>query len=177
MNAKNGNLVPKARIFSYLTIDDGEQLPGFLASENDGSYRKLADGENLISKMNNYYEFLSSSTYTQEHGLWTSPYIDSGGLGLTITYAVPAVSKVDKKLIGVAAVDATLEEIENLLTSHQWGDVYSFLINKQGEAIFHPSLATSSQNIMQVYIYIYIYERNDHDMLFAETLSNDNIDI
>ena len=52
------------------------------------------------------------------------------------------------RLIGVAAVDATLEEIENLLTSHQWGDVYSFLINKQGEAIFHPSLsATTRQNV------------------------------
>jgi hypothetical protein len=51
-------------------------------------------------------------------------------------------------LIGVAAVDATLEEIENLLTSHQWGDVYSFLINKQGEAIFHPSLSgTARQNV------------------------------
>ena len=50
-----------------------------------------------------------------------------------------------KRLIGVAAVDATLEEIENILTSHQWGDVYSFLINKEGEAIFHPSLSTASQ--------------------------------
>lgn len=114
-----------------------------------GSFRKLEDGENLISKMSNYYEYLSSSTYTKEHGLWTSPYIDSGGLGLTITYAVPAISKKNKKLIGVAAVDATLEEIENLLTSHQWGDVYSFLINKQGEAIFHPSLsATARQNVI-----------------------------
>jgi len=95
--AKNQRLVPGARIFSYLTIDDGEQLPGHLACDNAGSFRKLEDGENLISKMSNYYEFLSSSTYTQEHGLWTSPYIDSGGLGLTVTYAVPAVSKIDGK--------------------------------------------------------------------------------
>ena len=52
------------------------------------------------------------------------------------------------RLIGVAAVDATLEEIENILTAFQWGDVYSFLINKQGEAIFHPSLsATARQNV------------------------------
>jgi len=52
------------------------------------------------------------------------------------------------RLIGVAAVDATLEEIENILTSQQWGDVYSFLINKEGEAIFHPSLsATMRQNV------------------------------
>jgi voltage-dependent calcium channel alpha-2/delta-3 len=96
--AKNKhNLIPQARIFSYLTIDDGEELPGKLACNNMGSFKKLEDGENLISKMSNYYEFLSSSTYTKEHGLWTSPYIDSGGLGLTITYAVPAVSKKNKK--------------------------------------------------------------------------------
>lgn len=58
------------------------------------------------------------------------------------------IYKILFRLIGVAAVDATLEEIENLLTSHQWGDVYSFLINKQGEAIFHPSLsATTRQNV------------------------------
>jgi voltage-dependent calcium channel alpha-2/delta-3 len=146
--ARNELLVPKARIFSYLTIDDGEQLPGHLACENMGSFKKLHDGENLISKMSNYYEYLSSSTYTKELGLWTSPYIDSGGLGLTITFAVPAISKKNRKLIGVAAVDVTLEEIENLLTNQHWGDVYSFLINKHGEAIFHPSLAASvRQNV------------------------------
>jgi len=94
---RNSQMFPKARIFSYLTVDDGEELPGHLACENEGSFKKLEDGENLISKMNNYYEFLSSSTYSKEQGLWTSPYIDSGGLGLTITYAVPVVSKKDQK--------------------------------------------------------------------------------
>ena len=94
---RNQKLFPQARIFSYLTIDDGEQLPGHLACSNRGSFRKLGDGENLISKMSNYYEFLSFSTNIREGGVWTSPYIDSGGLGLTITYAVPAVSKKNNK--------------------------------------------------------------------------------
>jgi voltage-dependent calcium channel alpha-2/delta-3 len=94
---KNSHLEPKARIFSYLTIDDGEALPGFLACNNDGSFKKLDDGENLISKMSNYYEFLSSSSHTVEDGLWTSPYIDTGSLGLTITYAVPVISKKNNK--------------------------------------------------------------------------------
>lgn len=51
----------------------------------------------------------------------------------------------------MAAVDATLEEIENILTSYQWGDVYSFLINKQGEAIFHPSLSAASRQNVRIY--------------------------
>ena len=41
-------------------------------------------------------------------------------------------------------VDATLDEIENLLTSNQWGSVYAFLIDKEGETIFHPLLKPSS---------------------------------
>lgn len=97
VETRNSLLVPRARIFSYLTIDDGEQLPGYLACNNEGSFKKLEDGENLISKMGNYYEYLSSSSYTKEHGIWTSPYIDNGGLGLTITYAVPVISKKNKK--------------------------------------------------------------------------------
>jgi voltage-dependent calcium channel alpha-2/delta-3 len=95
---RNSQLVPRARIFSYLTIDDGEIFPGTIACENEGSFRKLTDGEDLISQMSNYYDFLSANTYSKEQGLWTSPYIDSGGLGLTITYAVPAISKKNKKL-------------------------------------------------------------------------------
>lgn len=86
IESRNQQLVPKARIFSYLTIDDGEELPGHIACRNQGSFRKLTDGENLISKMSNYYEYLSSSTYSKEQGLWTSPYIDSGGLGKHLIY-------------------------------------------------------------------------------------------
>ena len=64
------------------------------------------------------------------------------------------VSVQFERLIGVAAVDATLEEIENILTRYQWGDVYSFLINKQGEAIFHPSLSVaSSTNVSRIFSY------------------------
>ena len=48
------------------------------------------------------------------------------------------------RTIGVAGIDATLEETENFLSHHQWGTVYSFLINKQGETIFHPRLKPST---------------------------------
>ena len=47
------------------------------------------------------------------------------------------------RTIGVAGIDATLEEIENFLAGHQWGSVYSFLMNKEGETIFHPRLKPS----------------------------------
>ena len=41
---------------------------------------------------------------------------------------------------GVAAVDATLEEIESYFLSQQWGTVTAFLINHAGETIYHPLL-------------------------------------
>ncbi|XP_070555607.1 voltage-dependent calcium channel subunit alpha-2/delta-2-like [Ptychodera flava] len=139
----NEGLIPKARIFSYLTIDDGEEFPGKLACDNRGSMKKLLSGNNLISQMNNYFEFLSSNTEGTS-GLWTSPYLDAWGLGLMVTIAIPAVSKETNKVIGVAGIDATLEEIENLIVNEQWGSVYAFLINNEGETIFHPLMKPSS---------------------------------
>ena len=49
------------------------------------------------------------------------------------------------RTIGVAGIDATLDEIETFLSRHQWGTVYSFLMNKHGEAIFHPKLKPSTK--------------------------------
>ncbi|XP_074641618.1 voltage-dependent calcium channel subunit alpha-2/delta-2-like [Tubulanus polymorphus] len=138
----NFRTIPQARIFSYLTKDDGEVFPGRLACANRGSLRKLENGENLITQMHNYFGYLSQSS-KNFHGLWTSPYLDAWGLGLMVTHAVPAISK-DGTTIGVAGIDATLDEIENFLTKHQWGSVTSFLMNNQGQVIFHPLLKQST---------------------------------
>ena len=45
----------------------------------------------------------------------------------------------------MVGVDATLEEIENILLNDQWGSVYAFLVNEGGETIFHPLLRPSSE--------------------------------
>lgn len=140
---KNQYLLPQARIFSYLIKDDAEIFPGKLACGHQGSMKKFVTGENLISQMHNYFEFLTSNAENNEP-LWTSPYLDALGLGLMVTHAIPVVSNITGKTIGVVGVDATLDEIENFLTKNQWGTVQSFLINKQGETIFHPKLKPST---------------------------------
>lgn len=140
---KNERMKSPARIFSYLTKDAGELFPGKLACDNRGSLKKLVSGENLISEMNAYFGFLSTNAMVED-GLWTSPYLDTGGLGVMVTHALPVVSKVNKQTIGVIGVDCTLAELEYTLMRHQWGSVYSFLINKEGETIFHPLLKPSS---------------------------------
>lgn len=49
------------------------------------------------------------------------------------------------RTIGVVGIDATLEEIENILLNDQWGSVYAFLVNEGGETIFHPLLRPSTE--------------------------------
>lgn len=83
----------QARIFSFLTIDEGEMFPGKLSCSNDGVMMKLGDGEDLINKMKPYFDYLSQRTMEWK-GVWTAPYVDAWGLGVAITFAVPAVSKV-----------------------------------------------------------------------------------
>ncbi|XP_052774120.1 voltage-dependent calcium channel subunit alpha-2/delta-3-like isoform X2 [Mya arenaria] len=151
-DAKNAYLSPQTRIFSYLIKEDAEKFPGKLACSHGGSLLKLTTGENLISQMSNYFEFLSTNAETTK-ALWTSPYLDAWGLGIMVTHAIPVISKITKRTIGVVGIDATLDKLENFLTKHQWGTVYSFLINNQGETIFHPKLKPST-NLLEDPIFI-----------------------
>ncbi|XP_063400495.1 voltage-dependent calcium channel subunit alpha-2/delta-2-like [Mytilus trossulus] len=170
---KQKYLNPQARLFSYLIKDDAEEFPGKLACGHRGSFTKLTTGENLISQMNNYFDFLSSNARSTEP-LWTSPYLDAWGLGLMVTYAVPVISKLDSdsKTIGVVGVDATLDEIENFLKKHQWGNVISFLINDQGETIYHPKLKPST-NLLEDPIFIPVSQLEmDNNGKFSKVLKN-----
>ena len=53
------DLLNQLRCYSYLTIDDGEEFPGKLSCDHGGFMKKLSSGENLISEMSDYFEFLS----------------------------------------------------------------------------------------------------------------------
>lgn len=133
-----------ARIFSYLVKDNGQIFPGKLACENKGHFAILNDGENLINKMFNYFDYLSKASITM-NGSWTTQYIDQWGLGIMLTYAIPVVSNIDGRLLGVAGVDVTLDDIEHVLSSKTWGSVYGFLINRHdGDAIIHPGLKSTT---------------------------------
>ncbi|CAF0942065.1 unnamed protein product [Adineta steineri] len=135
---------PRARIFSYLVKDNGQIFPGKLACENDGHFAILNDGENLINKMFNYFDFLSKASLSI-NGSWTSQYIDQWGLGVMLTYAIPVTSNIDGRLLGVAGVDVTLDDIEHVISSKSWGSVYGFLINRHdGDAIIHPGLKSTT---------------------------------
>jgi len=76
-----------------LIKEDAEKFPGKLACDHGGSLLKLNTGENLISQMSNYFEFLSSNAEATK-ALWTSPYLDAWSLGIMVTHAIPVISQV-----------------------------------------------------------------------------------
>lgn len=149
------------RIFSYLVVDDGEEFPGKLACDNRGFMKKIVENSNLISQMQDYYNFLTANTETSATITWSPPYLDALGMGLMVTAAVPVVTN---RTIGVIGVDVTLDEIENILTGYTWGSAYAFLINNEGETIFHPLLRPSTQLVDDpIFVEISELEQKDAD--------------
>ena len=80
-----------------MTVNDGEEFPGKLACENSGFMKKLTDSEDIISQMQDYFSFLASNTIGISNTTWTAPYVDALGLGLMVTVAVPATSRITNK--------------------------------------------------------------------------------
>ncbi len=72
---------------------------------------------------------------------WTELYVDAGGQGLTVTCSRPIYDNEDR-LIGVAAVDVTLETVNERIISTQVGDLgYGFLIDEYGDVVARPGLS------------------------------------
>ncbi len=72
----------------------------------------------------------------------TSPYIDANGLGLMITIAQGVFNETSGSLIGIIAVDLTIDTIrDNILDISFLDDKgYAFLIDKNGLAVVHPDV-------------------------------------
>ena len=47
--------------------------------------------------------------------------------------------------IGVVGVDVRLSDIEQILFSQQWGSLYSFVTNEEGQVIIHPRLTPAAE--------------------------------
>jgi hypothetical protein len=72
----------------------------------------------------------------------TSPYVDANGLGLMITIAQGVFNETTDSLIGIIAVDLTIDTIrDNILDISFLDDKgYAFLIDKNGLAVVHPDV-------------------------------------
>ncbi|MHA1511806.1 MAG: HAMP domain-containing protein [Promethearchaeota archaeon] len=72
----------------------------------------------------------------------TSPYVDANGLGLMITIAQGVFNETSDSLIGIIAVDLTIDTIrDNILDISFLDDKgYAFLIDNNGLAVVHPDV-------------------------------------
>lgn len=88
----------QAHLFTFVTDSSSksEILPGHLACNNQGAMVKVVDDANILDQMMPFYTFLAASSMSTEL-IWTSPYLDKGGLGLVITAALPVYSNITGK--------------------------------------------------------------------------------
>jgi len=89
------------------------------------------------------YDTKSRSWYVgarQNNGIAiTEPYIDSGTDLLVITVATP-INDSDGNLIGVAAVDISIDDISKIMGSYKYKDSgYAILIDNTGRFLYHPN--------------------------------------
>ncbi|MHA1746899.1 MAG: cache domain-containing protein [Promethearchaeota archaeon] len=77
----------------------------------------------------------------------TSPYVDANGLGLMITIAQGVFNETSGALIGIIAVDLTIDTIrDNILDISFLDDKgYAFLIDKNGLAVVHPDVVEPAE--------------------------------
>ncbi len=77
-----------------------------------------------------------------ERAIWTEPYNDEGGGGVTMaTYAVPFFRTVDGERVfaGVVTADISLDWLEDMIRKiHIFETGYAFLLSRHGTFITHP---------------------------------------
>lgn len=98
----------------------------------------------LRTVMGSYYENANFLVGVSDNCTTTTPYFDASGLGLVLTVACPAYDGT-QRLLGVAGVDITLEQVlEDLaLVTAQRG--WAILLDSTGRTYVHPKLASPTQ--------------------------------
>jgi len=130
------------KIFSYVVgkpTDTG--VPMSLACNNDGSFATVSDTGDIGAVLSNYYMHMGHGTAS-----WTLPYFGSSQGQLMVTYAIPVYSSKEQ-LLGVVGVDlplAAVEEAINAVLAQSGGNGYAFLVDFEGDAVFHPDFKASS---------------------------------
>ncbi|XP_076811762.1 VWFA and cache domain-containing protein 1-like isoform X4 [Clavelina lepadiformis] len=110
-------------------IDESDTKPGV--------FTQVDNPDLLRSQMASYYNFFKIEDELVSDPVWTVPYLDAWGLGVMITASLPVY--VRENLVGVAAVDVTIEELFAEATYIVPGELsYSFVINEAGLMIDHP---------------------------------------
>lgn len=154
----------KPYLFTYglrKTVDPALNALKTLSESTDGQF-ELTDTRDVTVTLGTYYEhqsFVKDPPAEQgdpppppegEGGIdpnliWTTPYRDSGGLGLVVTAALPIWNRTGNALLGVAGVDLTVEDLveEALRMSLSYDEqIYVFVVDEDGRTYVHPQVPT-----------------------------------
>lgn len=109
-------------------------------------FSRSGDGLQLISLAGSQYNYFQQDWYQipKETGRagWSEPYFDEGGgNALMITYSVPLYREInrDRRFIGVATADLTLDWLDRLLAELRVSATgYAFILSRNGTYITHP---------------------------------------
>ncbi|XP_076811760.1 VWFA and cache domain-containing protein 1-like isoform X2 [Clavelina lepadiformis] len=129
LGSSNFNVLQDMATATSSVIDESNIKPGV--------FTQVDNPDLLRSQMASYYNFFKVEDELASDPVWTVPYLDAWGLGVMITASLPVYVRGD--LIGVAAVDVTIEELFAETTYIVPGELsYSFVINGAGLMINHP---------------------------------------
>lgn len=83
----------------------------------------------------------------------TDAYEDASTGNLILSAATPVYDEKENKIIGVAGVDISLENINTLLSGYKIGDNgYVSLLTSDGEIVYHPDSSKQLKNISELNI-------------------------
>ena len=102
-----------AHIFTYsMSTAADDNLPRQIACANNGVWSRISDGQDPLSEMSQYYQFLATGIASSA-ARWTAPYIDSFGLGQMVTAAIPVYDRSQSLplLVGVVGTDVLMTDL------------------------------------------------------------------
>jgi len=145
--------------------DDLESLVGryYNSLSKDLNILDLYVGLETTGKLGTGSDWVEPDTYDARKRPWyikaveenkpilTEPYVDANTGGLIITVAAPVRSS-SGKLLGVAGIDVSLQDLSKMITSYTiLGKGYGFLIDQKGNFIAHPKPElVAKENITKV---------------------------
>ncbi len=129
---------------------DPDIILGVYIGDADSSQIMISDG--FLSGINwgledrPYFEAVVSSRKTY----LTTPYTDANTGGTVITIASPVFNSTNNEVIGISAIDITLENLSNIISSYSIGQSgFSILTDAAGNILYHPDSSYINQSIAQ----------------------------
>lgn len=110
-----------------------------IADQNAGQMQIISENLTVPDAVNEFSSFLSQDAIDTIY--WNAPILDASGLGLIITASAPV--RIKNQLVGVVALDMTLNHLVNTInTLKPQESTAAFIFDVGGISIFHPAFSS-----------------------------------